>query len=137
MESLEVGKLVKYPKNEFISTTDQVHASYYGVPIYTERIYYAFPVDSSITTCPKCKNPVLTEWNYCPFCGTKLRDFPVTPAGEVIIIVQEDDGYVAYSKSFPGAVGQGETEEEALKDLEEAIKTLKEAMEMVKKNGSL
>jgi predicted RNase H-like HicB family nuclease len=33
---------------------------------------------------------------------------------------------VAYSNEYPGAVGQGETEEEALKDLEEAIQVLKE-----------
>ena len=52
---------------------------------------------------------------------------------EVITIVQEDDGYVAYSKLYPGAVGQGETVADALNDLNEAIKTLKEAMEMMKK----
>ncbi|RLI10109.1 type II toxin-antitoxin system HicB family antitoxin [Candidatus Bathyarchaeota archaeon] len=39
---------------------------------------------------------------------------------------QEEGGFVAFSSEYPGAVGQGETEEEAIKDLEEAIQTLKE-----------
>jgi predicted RNase H-like HicB family nuclease len=56
-----------------------------------------------------------------------------TPTGEVITIVQKDKGYVAYSKLYPGAVGQGETVADALSDLNEAINSLKEAMEMMKK----
>lgn len=39
---------------------------------------------------------------------------------------QEEGGFVAFSREFPGAVGQGETAEEAIADLEEAISLLKE-----------
>jgi predicted RNase H-like HicB family nuclease len=44
----------------------------------------------------------------------------------ILLEEQEEGGFVAYSNEYPGAVGQGETEEEALKDLEEAIQVLKE-----------
>jgi predicted RNase H-like HicB family nuclease len=42
---------------------------------------------------------------------------------------QEEGGFVAYSEEYSGAVGQGETEEEAIKDLKEAIELLKEVIE--------
>ncbi|MCP8308161.1 MAG: type II toxin-antitoxin system HicB family antitoxin [archaeon] len=41
---------------------------------------------------------------------------------------QEEGGFVAFSREFEGAVGQGETIEEALKDLEEAIQLLGEVL---------
>ena len=50
-----------------------------------------------------------------------LSDFYLEP--------QEESGFVAFSKDYPGAVGQGETEEEALKDLQEAISLLKEVLD--------
>lgn len=40
--------------------------------------------------------------------------------------LQEEGGFVAFSRDYLGAVGQGETVEEAMADLEEAIKLLKE-----------
>ena len=42
---------------------------------------------------------------------------------------QEEGGFVAFSREFPGAVGQGETIEEAIADLEEAISLLKEVLD--------
>lgn len=42
---------------------------------------------------------------------------------------QEEGGFIALSKEYPGAVGQGETVEEALKDLQEATQLLKEVLE--------
>ena len=46
---------------------------------------------------------------------------------EIIIIREDKDGgYFAVSNKYKGAVGQGKTPEEALKDLEEAIKVLEE-----------
>jgi predicted RNase H-like HicB family nuclease len=39
---------------------------------------------------------------------------------------QEEGGFVAYSSLYSGAIGQGETREEALDDLKEAIEILKE-----------
>ena len=42
---------------------------------------------------------------------------------------QEEGGFVAFSREFPGAVGQGETVEEAIADLKEAIILLKEVLD--------
>jgi predicted RNase H-like HicB family nuclease len=39
---------------------------------------------------------------------------------------QEEGGFVVYSREFLGAVGQGETIEEAIADIQVAIKLLKE-----------
>jgi predicted RNA binding protein YcfA (HicA-like mRNA interferase family) len=50
-----------------------------------------------------------------------LADFYLEP--------QEEGGFVAYSKAYPGAIGQGETELEALKDLYESIRLLKEVLD--------
>jgi len=50
-----------------------------------------------------------------------LSDFYLEP--------QEEGGFVAFSREYSGAVGQGETEQEAITDLLEAIKLLKEALE--------
>ena len=41
---------------------------------------------------------------------------------------QEDGGFVAFSDKYPSAVGQGDTEEEAFRDLIEAIELLKEVL---------
>jgi predicted RNase H-like HicB family nuclease len=54
----------------------------------------------------------------------------------ILLEEQEEGGFVAYSSEYPGAVGQGETEKEALKDLEEAIQVLKEYLEQ-KKNAKV
>jgi predicted RNase H-like HicB family nuclease len=46
---------------------------------------------------------------------------------EIIIIREDKDGgYFAVSNKYKGAVGQGKTPFQALKDLEEAIKVLEE-----------
>jgi predicted RNase H-like HicB family nuclease len=46
---------------------------------------------------------------------------------EIIIIREDkDEGYFALSNKYKGAVGQGKTPIQALKDLEEAIKVLEE-----------
>lgn len=42
---------------------------------------------------------------------------------------QEEGGFIALSKEYPGAVGQGETVDEALEDLQEATQLLKEVLE--------
>jgi predicted RNase H-like HicB family nuclease len=48
---------------------------------------------------------------------------------EIQLEPQEEGGFVAFSREYLGAVGQGETEEEAIKDLQEAIQLLKEVLE--------
>jgi predicted RNase H-like HicB family nuclease len=40
----------------------------------------------------------------------------------------EEGGYIAKNSKYPGAVGQGETEEEAIRDLEEAIEAIEEEL---------
>lgn len=52
---------------------------------------------------------------------------------QLVLDPQEEGGFVAYSNEYPGAIGQGETEEEALRDLQEAIDLLKEVLEQDKK----
>ena len=70
--------------------------------------------------------PLLLNVDYAAFPNifalVKLED-------ELTLVPQEEGGYVAYSKEYPGAIGQGETEEEALHDLKEATDLLKEALE--------
>lgn len=52
-----------------------------------------------------------------------------TSLDDVSLEPQEEGGFVAFSKEYAGAVGQGETVEEAIKDLQEAIQLLKEVLE--------
>jgi len=46
---------------------------------------------------------------------------------KVILEKQEEGGYTAYIPSLPGCVSQGETKEEALKNIKEAIELYLEA----------
>jgi predicted RNase H-like HicB family nuclease len=39
----------------------------------------------------------------------------------VVLEAQEEGGYTAYIPSLPGCISQGETKEEALKNIKEAI----------------
>jgi predicted RNase H-like HicB family nuclease len=48
---------------------------------------------------------------------------------QFVLEPQEEGGFVAYSSEYSGAVGQGETEEEAMEDLQEAILSLKEFLQ--------
>lgn len=48
---------------------------------------------------------------------------------QFVLDPQEEGGFVAYSNEYSGAVGQGETEEEAIQDLQEAILSLKEFLQ--------
>jgi predicted RNase H-like HicB family nuclease len=63
--------------------------------------------------------------NFGEWFGNLTQQFVLDP--------QEEGGFVAYSNEYPGAIGQGETEEEALRDLQEAIDLLKEVLEQDKK----
>ena len=33
----------------------------------------ARPSMPETTLCPKCRYAVINRWNYCPFCGQKLK----------------------------------------------------------------
>jgi len=75
-------------------------------------------------------------FNRYPDENSILLNYPSLDTSENISISlepQEEGGFVALCKEYPGAVGQGETEDEAVKDLIEAIKVLKEYLEMRKK----
>lgn len=48
---------------------------------------------------------------------------------KVVLDKQEEGGYTAYVPSLPGCVSQGETREEALKNIKEAIELYLEADE--------
>lgn len=75
-------------------------------------------------------------FNRYPDENSILLTYPSLDVSENISISlepQEEGGFVALCKEYPGAVGQGETKDEAVKDLVEAIKVLKEYLEMKKK----
>jgi len=55
-----------------------------------------------------------------------LSFYPTLPT--FILEVAEEGGFIATDPKYPGAVGQGETEEEAIRDLEEAIKAIEEEL---------
>lgn len=48
---------------------------------------------------------------------------------------QKEGGFVAFSNEYSGAVGQGETEEEAIDDLQKAISLLIEVLDEEKRQG--
>lgn len=79
-----------------------------------------------------------TTANLIGFGNTKQFDAKSSYSNERIFEIaisdiylepQEDGGFVAFSREYSGAIGQGETEEEATKDLEEAIQLLKEVID--------
>lgn len=53
-----------------------------------------------------------------------LRDELV---GEITTEVQEEGGFVAKHSAYPGAIGQGETEQEAVLDLLDSVESIKDA----------
>ena len=46
---------------------------------------------------------------------------------KVVLEKQEEGGYTVYVLSLPGCISQGETREEALKNIKEAIELYQEA----------
>ena len=44
-----------------------------SVTPYTVRFYYGYSYDYYLERCPCCGEPVISGWNYCPFCGCDLR----------------------------------------------------------------
>jgi predicted RNase H-like HicB family nuclease len=68
-----------------------------------------------------------------PFSFTNMPEWFRTLTPQFVLDPQEEGGFVAYSNEYPGAIGQGETEEEALSDLQQAIDLLKEVLEQDKK----
>ena len=57
----------------------------------------------------------------------------------VILEPQEEGGYTVYVPSLPGCISQGDTKEEALKNIKEAIELYLEAdtNELVEYNGEV
>ncbi|MAG16270.1 HicB family protein [Candidatus Woesearchaeota archaeon] len=58
---------------------------------------------------------------------------------KVILEEQEEGGYTVYAPSLKGCISQGETKEEALKNIKEAIELYLEADvdEVVEHNGEM
>ncbi len=95
-----------------------------------------FP-DSILTTdsplCLSVADGRLSDTLKTNLATTNLTDQSLTTGRDIkssfpdfYLEVQEEGGFVAFSREFLGAVGQGETAEEAIADIEEAIKLLKE-----------
>jgi predicted RNase H-like HicB family nuclease len=95
----------------------------------------AFSVASDSSLCQSTENVLLTGTLKPDFVGTSLVERSTTIGRDIgnsitdfYLEPQEEGGYVAFSREFRGAVGQGETDEEALADLEEAINLLKQVV---------
>ena len=58
---------------------------------------------------------------------------------KVILEPQEEGGYTIYVPSLPGCISEGETKEEALKNIREAVELYLEAdeNELIKHEGEL
>jgi predicted RNase H-like HicB family nuclease len=62
-------------------------------------------------------------------CSFTLGDKIQFSISDFYIETQEEGGFVVYSREFLGAVGQGETVEEAMADIQNAIRLLKEVVD--------
>ena len=61
------------------------------------------------------------------FKNTRTDELIDDPFSEVFLLEdQTEGGFVVTSFTYPGATGQGETEDEAIKDIQDAIELLKE-----------
>ena len=69
-------------------------------------------------------NSLITNSQPTLTMGKNIRGSPVFFLEE-----QEEGGFVAFSREFVGAIGQGETAEDAIADIEEAIRLLKEVID--------
>lgn len=115
--------LVSYPQT--ISTNNQPNLSQ-ATAIFTPLGRKA--VDFSFTENSGEWFGNLNTGVWLGITGTP-SDFSQFTAQQFVLDPQEEGGFVAYSNEYPGAIGQGETEAEALRDLQEAIDLLKEVLE--------
>lgn len=63
-----------------------------------------------------------TEW----FPTGLVIEWKTGTAGRITVEPQAEGGFVAKHEGYPGAIGQGETEQEAILDLLDAVESLKE-----------
>lgn len=56
-----------------------------------------------------------------------------------VVLEKQEEGYTVYAPSLPGCISQGETREEALKNIKEAVELYLEtdAIEVPKQNSKL
>ena len=57
------------------------------------------------------------------------------PSGKVITLLRTDEGYSVSAPELPGCCSQGETEEEALANIEDAIREYLQAAEELRLLG--
>ena len=55
------------------------------------------------------------------------------PSGKVIALIKSDEGYSVSVLELPGCVSQGETEKEALANIEDAIREYLQAAEELRR----
>jgi predicted RNase H-like HicB family nuclease len=75
-------------------------------------------VAAEVRTCSSTEVPVELLRRYC---SSKPLGHTY---GFLVRIVPEDDGFYAEGMNLPGAVSEGETKEEALKNITEALQAL-------------
>jgi hypothetical protein len=50
-----------------------------NIPVYNQEIHSVEGQQNKQNlTCPVCHQPVLEEWYFCPNCGTKLKEPPLS-----------------------------------------------------------
>ncbi len=121
------GNLVSYPQT--ISTANQPNlpqATANFTLVDKESVDFSFTGNSGAWS----RNLNTGVWVGITSTPIDLSQFT---AQQFVLDPQEEGGFVAYSKEYPGAIGQGETEAEALRDLQEAIELLKEVLEQDRK----
>lgn len=121
--STYAGNLISYPQT--ISTSNQPNLSQATVilaPLSRKSIDFSFTENSG----KWLGNLNAGVWLGIAVAPSALSKFTTE---QFVLEPQEEGGFVAYSNEYPGAVGEGETEEEAVRDLQEAIDLLKEVLE--------
>lgn len=99
-------------------------------------LFDLFPVTPDSSVSQSTENGLVADIQKLNFAGTNLIGQSLTLGIDIQSSIpnfylepQEEGGFVAFSREFPGAVGQGETVEEAIADIEKAIRLLKEVFD--------
>lgn len=95
-----------------------------------------FQTSSDLLDCKTTESDLWTKALSVDFAKTTTIDHSLTLKAKIegstsdfYLESQEGGGFVALSTEFPGAVGQGETIEEAMADIQSAIGLLKEVFD--------
>lgn len=99
------------------------------------EVFDSFSTVSDSLFCQLTEPSSLTNTLRPEFAKTNLMNQSLTAMKDIqnsipdfYLEPQEEGGFVAFSREYSGAVGQGETIEEAITDIQKAIELLKEVI---------